>query len=85
MTTIRLPNELERNLNNIAINEHTSKSEIIKIALNNFIREYFNNLTPYDFGKNLFGKYGSDETNNSQNYKKKIKDNGICQDSCRLN
>jgi predicted DNA-binding protein len=74
MTSIRLTNDLENNIKNIAKNEGKSKSEIIKIALQHFIEEYKSSLSPFELGKNLFGKYGSGENDNSKNYKKKIKD-----------
>ncbi len=72
MTTIRLSNEIENILKNIAKNEHKSKSEIIKLALLKYF-ENNDNLSPYNLGKDVFGKYGSGKKDNSQNYKKKLK------------
>ena len=74
MTSIRLPNKIENNLDNIARNEHKTKSEIIKLAVKKFIYEYYNKVSPYELGKESFGKYGSMINDNSINYKKKIKD-----------
>ena len=74
MTSIRLPNEIENNLSDIAKTEHKTKSEIIKIAVKKYIKEYYNKVTPYELGKDFFGKYGSTENDNSINYKNKIKD-----------
>ena len=74
MTSIRLPNEIENNLDDIAKNEHKTKSEIIKLALRKFINDYYNKSTPFELGKDVFGKYGSIENDNSEKYKDKIKD-----------
>ncbi len=74
MTTIRLPLDLEKNLKKIADNENLSKSEIIKKALENYVSNYYNKISPYELGKNFFGKYGSGESNNSKKYKQKLKD-----------
>ena len=74
MTTIRLPQEIEKNIENIAKNEHKTKSDIIKIALREYLKQYKNQLSPYELGKDLFGKYNSGFKDNSKNYKQKIKD-----------
>jgi predicted DNA-binding protein len=74
MTTIRLSDDIETTLNQIAKNEHKSKSEIIKTALQIFIENYYQDQTPYELGKDVFGKYGSGQNNNSSNYKKILRD-----------
>ncbi|MBN2546358.1 MAG: CopG family transcriptional regulator [Spirochaetes bacterium] len=73
MTTIRLPDEIEKNIEKIAEFEHKTKSDIIKIALKEYLEKFNNQLSAYELGKDLFGKYGSGETSNSRNYKKIIK------------
>jgi len=74
MTTIRLDPQLENILKSISENEKKSKSEIIKIALQKYFENYFDNTSPYEIGKDVFGKYGSGQNDNSKNYKKKLKD-----------
>ncbi len=74
MTTIRLSNEIENILKNIAESENISKTEIIKMALLKYIEGYNDNLSPYKLGKDVFGKYGSGKNDISQNYKKKLKE-----------
>jgi hypothetical protein len=74
MISVRLPNNLEEKLEKISIQKNISKSEIIKIALSNYLDDYYSNSSLYDLGKDFFGKYGSGEKNNSKNYKNKLKD-----------
>lgn len=74
MTSIRLPQALEDKLEKISQFENTSKSDIIKSALIKYFAEYNIEKTPYDLGKNLFGKYGSGQGNLSKDYKKKLKE-----------
>lgn len=73
MVSLRLPGKIEKQLNEISEKEHLSKSSIIKDALNMFFNDYYQKNTPYDLGKDLFGKYGSKKGNLSADYKKLIK------------
>lgn len=52
----------------------TTKSDIIKKALNSYLESYFKTSSPYDLGKDLFGNYGSGQSNLSTDYKKMIKE-----------
>lgn len=74
MTSIRLPEDIEIKLNEIAKVEQTTKSEIIKQALMLYINDYYNSLSPYELGKDLFGKYGSGRSDLSTQYKKLLRD-----------
>ncbi len=74
MVTIRLPEDEEARLKIISTAENTSKSEIVKRALRSYFNGYFKKSTPYDLGKDLFGKYGSGSGNLSHDYKKIIKE-----------
>lgn len=74
MISLRLPIKIEKQLNDIAKNEHLTKSAIIKDALSLYFNEYNKKLSPYELGKDLFGKYGSNKGNLSVNYKKLIKE-----------
>lgn len=75
MISIRLPKNLEEDLNALAKSEHTTKTEIVKNALNFYIDSLAlkKTQTPYDLGKDLFGKYTSEEGNLSTTYKEKLK------------
>ncbi len=74
MTSIRLPSDVETKLAAIAKSEKTTKSEIIKKALNSYLESCFITSSPYDLGKDLFGKYGSGQSNFSTDYKKILKE-----------
>ena len=73
MTSIRLSNKIEKKLDNVVKFEHLTKSDIIKKALDEFLKKYENQLSPYELGKEVFGKYGSGKNNLSKDYKKIIK------------
>ena len=69
MVSVRLDKDLEEKLEILAKELNVSKSTIIKEAL----KEYMKSKTPYELGKDFFGKYGGDE-NLSVNYKKILKE-----------
>ena len=73
MTSLRLSPEMENKLNAVSSAENLSKSEIIKRALTAYFSEYDNTLSPYELGRDLFGKYGSGENDLSVTYKKRLK------------
>jgi len=73
MISLRLNNELENKLEQIAKDEKLSKSEIVKRALMFYFDDYNKKHSPYDLGKDLFGQYGSDMGNLSTDYKKILK------------
>ncbi len=74
MLTVRLPKEMEDEIDRIAALEKATKSRIIKEALKAYIKTRKMEKTPYELGKDLFGKYEFKDTELSQNYKKKLKD-----------
>ena len=74
MTSIRLPSDFEQKLNKISQNENLSKSEIIKEALKIYFDQYDKKISPFNLGKDLFGKYGSGRNNLSQDHKKLVKE-----------
>jgi len=73
MLTVRLPENLEKEIRNLAAEEKVTKSQIIKNALREYIKKK-KKETPYNLGKDLFGKFEYKETELSQNYKGKIKE-----------
>ena len=74
MLTVRLPRDLEKKIEELANFERTTKSQIIKNALREYIEMRKAVQTPYELGKDLFGKFESSEAELSKNYKKKIKE-----------
>lgn len=73
MTTVRLDSDLESRLDEFARMENVSKTDIIKSALEEFLDSRLPDTTPYGAGAELFGKYGSGISDNSENYKSRIK------------
>jgi hypothetical protein len=72
MATIRLNDDIENKLSILTEFEKASKSDIIKKAIIEYFKQQIPDKTPYESGKDLFGKYGSD-TDLSTTYKKKLK------------
>ncbi len=77
MISVRLNKELEDELNLIAKKRQVSKSQIIKESLIHyfeFLKKQNPSKTPYELGKEFFGKYSSNKGNLSTTYKQKIKE-----------
>lgn len=74
MTSIRLSADVEKKIEKISRTEKTTKSEIIKTALKEYFDSYDKKSTPYDLGKNIFGKYGSGKGDLAKNRKKILKE-----------
>ena len=73
MTTVRLNKDIDSKLSILIEIEKSSKSEIIKKAIIEYYNQHVQEKSSYEIGKELFGRYGSDE-NLSENYKKKVKE-----------
>lgn len=73
MISLRLTTDLENKLSKISKTENISKSEIIKQALVLYFKDYHIKHSPYDLGKDLFGKHGSGTGNLSKDYKDILK------------
>jgi RHH-type transcriptional regulator, rel operon repressor / antitoxin RelB len=74
MTTVRLETDIEIKLDELASLENKSKSEVIKNALLEYIEKHLSSQTPYELGKTLFGRNGSSQKVNSEEYKAKLKE-----------
>ena len=74
MISVRLPEELEKKLNQLAESKNVTKTHLVKEALNKYIAEKEEKKDSYQLGKDLFGKYGSGEGNLSTTYKKRVSD-----------
>jgi len=74
MTTVRLPVEYEQKLASLAEARHSSKSDIIKEALDLLFRREESGKDSYELGEPFFGRYGSADGNRSTTYKARLKD-----------
>ena len=75
MLAVRLPQELENRLNSYTQKTDKTKTEIVKDALKLFFKtqEKEESLTPYELGKDFFGRYESQSDDLSVHYKEKLK------------
>ncbi|MDW7740621.1 MAG: ribbon-helix-helix protein, CopG family [Bacillota bacterium] len=74
MFSIRLPRDLEIKINNLSKQKKLNKSEIVREAIQEYIAKAENEESPFDLGKELFGRYSSGDGNLSETYKHKIKE-----------
>ncbi|GAB6058516.1 ribbon-helix-helix protein, CopG family [Desulfonatronum parangueonense] len=73
MISVRLPRELELKLENLARQRHTSKTELIRTALERFFMQEESEKDSYELGEAYFGRYGSGDGTYSATYKEKLK------------
>lgn len=73
MISLRLTKELEDKLEYLSKEEQTTKSDLIREAIEKYIIEHENIRKPYELGQDLFGKKGSGKTDLSLTYKQKVK------------
>ncbi|MCP9292169.1 MULTISPECIES: CopG family ribbon-helix-helix protein [Gracilimonas] len=74
MRSVRLPEDLEKELEMLADQKNVSRSNIIKEALVEYMAKEKKYNKPYEAGAAYFGKHGSGEANRSVTYKSRIKD-----------
>jgi RHH-type rel operon transcriptional repressor/antitoxin RelB len=76
MLAVRLSEDLEKKIERAAEYRQTTKTEIVKEALQHYFKQHasYNKPTPYELGQNLFGKYSSGKSDKSETYKKSLKD-----------
>jgi predicted DNA-binding protein len=73
MISVRLSKHLDNKLTAISEREKTTKSELIKEALEKYMDDYEQKSEPFVLGEDLFGKYGSGTGNLSVTYKEKVR------------
>ena len=57
--TVRLPGDTESRLREIARRQNKTNSDIIKESLDLYFADFYERLTPFELGKDLFGKHSS--------------------------
>ncbi|MCK5248868.1 MAG: CopG family transcriptional regulator [Spirochaetaceae bacterium] len=73
MVTIRLPDEIESQLEIMTVLEHKTKTEIIKSALSEYIEKRLPAKSAYELGKEFFGRHSSDTEDLSVTFKERLK------------
>jgi len=74
MISLRIKPELERHLTFFAETKGKSRSEIIIESILEYIQNHSIEKTPYELGKDLFGKHSSNQSDLSLNRKKYLKE-----------
>lgn len=74
MLTVRLPEHLERDLERLAAEERTTKTRIVRRALEHYIAAHHERRTSYEMGEALFGRYGSGDGTLSTTYKGRLQE-----------
>lgn len=74
MRSVRLSDQLEKELDRLSNQKNVSRSSIIKEALVEYIARQKKESTPYEKGKEYFGKYKSSDDDRSVTYKTRIKE-----------
>jgi len=74
MKSVRLPKQLEEELDALSSSTNKSHSHIIREALVEYIAKEKRTQNPFEIGKDLFGKRGSGDTDRSVTYKSRIKE-----------
>ncbi len=74
MRSIRLPDDIERRLQELSEQENRSKSDLIKEAIETYLADRDTALTPFEAGRHLFGRYGSEEADLNKTTKERIKE-----------
>lgn len=73
MRSVRLPEEIEKELESLAYQKNVSRSTIIKEALVEYMAKEKKYNNPFETGEKYFGRHGSGEHNRSATYKSQIK------------
>ena len=74
MLSVRLPGDLETEIERLASTEKKTKSDIIKEALREYIALHREKNSSYTLGQDLFGIASSGESTRSKTYKQRVKD-----------
>ncbi|MGJ4789535.1 ribbon-helix-helix protein, CopG family [Leptospira koniambonensis] len=74
MISLRIPPDLERQLDSFAKSKGKSRSEIVKESILEYIKNHSSNKTPFELGEDLFGKHSANNQELSQNRKSALKE-----------
>lgn len=74
MRSVRLPKEIEKELEELSQKKNVSRSDIIREALTEYIASEKKQTRPFESGKKYFGKHSSGDTDRSVTYKSRIKE-----------
>lgn len=73
MRSVRLPEDIDKELESLANQKKVSRSDIIKEALVEYMAKEKKFSKPFEIGVRYFGKHGSGERDRSISYKSRIR------------
>ena len=74
MLTVRLPQEMEDRLKQIAASEKRTKAQVIRAALEAYLQARHGAKSASELGEDLFGRHGSGHGQLSTSYKSLLKE-----------
>lgn len=74
MLTVRLPEDLERELDRLAAEERTTKTQIVRLALERYMAVHRDRKSSFDLGEDLFGRFGSGDGTLSGTYERRVRE-----------
>jgi predicted DNA-binding protein len=72
--TVRLPDDLERELERLAAEGGTTKTQIVRTALERYVTAQREQRSSFELGEELFGRYGSGDRTLSTSYKGRVRE-----------
>ena len=73
MLTVRLSDHLERELDRLAAEERTTKTQIVRRALERYVAAHREQRSSFELGEALFGRFGSGERTLSTTYEGRVR------------
>ena len=73
MISLRLPPDIEKKISSVARTVGKTKSQIIKESILEFLEKHEEEMTPFELGKDLFGRFSSEKTDLAENRKNYLK------------
>ncbi|MFN2323269.1 MAG: ribbon-helix-helix protein, CopG family [Trueperaceae bacterium] len=74
MLTVRLPDDLERELERLAAEERTTKTQIVRRALERYVTSQREQPSSFELGEAYFGRFGSGDGTLSSTYERRVRE-----------
>lgn len=74
MLSVRIEADITKKMDHLSRKLRLSKSQIVKEALQLYLKQMEKNETPFELGEDLFGKHTSNSGTRSADVKSKMKD-----------
>ncbi|MDF1522516.1 MAG: ribbon-helix-helix protein, CopG family [Trueperaceae bacterium] len=74
MLTVRLAEGLERELDRLAAEERTTKTQIVRRALERYVSVHREQPSAFELGEARFGRFGSGDGTLASTYKRRLRE-----------